>query len=328
MGTVVQKLVGGALKPDPLGRLRRRVAATHPLDFNRTFDSLVFVAGTGRSGTTWLVDLLNADRRYRVIFEPFRAKWGVVGERRLPRYIRPLNDDPELIETVRRILLARFPSNQWTARGSERIFSKRRIIKDVDSNLRLAWFRAQFPRFPVVLIVRHPCGVAASRARLGDLTTLNAFLTDRDLLEDHLAPYAKRLRSLETPFEIEVARWCVETYVPLRQASAGLDIEVVLYERLVADPEGTVARLLDRLGLPAPRGLAHRVGVPSLTAYREDEPLESAALAADEWTRRLAEDEIARAVELIELFGLDWLYGPDAMPRVASIPATPFPAAG
>lgn len=319
MGAVVHRLLAGASRPDRLGRLRRRLAAAHPLDFNRTFDSLLFVAGTGRSGTTWLADLLNADGRYRVIFEPFRTKWGVLGERRLPRYIRPSNDDPELTETVRRVLLARFKSNQWTARGNDRLISTRRIIKDVDSNLRLAWFRARFPSFPLVLIVRHPCGVAGSRARLGDAGTLDMFLTDRDLVADHLAPHVDRLRQLDSPFALAVARWCIETYVPLRQLGEGLEVEVVLYEQLVADPVAVVSGLLDRLGLPKPRRLADRVAVPSLTAYRPDAPLDSAALAVDEWTRRVSDDDAAQAVELLRAFGLDWLYGEDPQPRVAAV---------
>src|SRR6478609_8521513 len=154
IGARSRRLAAGLAKPDRIKRLKRRIALEHPLDFNRTFDSLIFVAGTGRSGTTWLVDLLNAENRHRVIFEPLRPNFGALGKGDIPRYIRPDNDDPELVELVRKILLARFKSTRWTGRGNTRVVSRSRIIKDVHSNLRLGWLREQFPPFPLFLIIR------------------------------------------------------------------------------------------------------------------------------------------------------------------------------
>src|SRR3954469_6227762 len=119
-------------------RLKLKLAREHPLDFNRSFGSLIFVAGTGRSGTTGLAGVLNAGRG-RIIFEPLRVRWGAVGDRELPRYIAPDTNDADLEQLVRSILLARFKSNEWTGRGNTRVVSRRRIIKDVHSNLRLGW---------------------------------------------------------------------------------------------------------------------------------------------------------------------------------------------
>ena len=316
---VVRRAVAAASKPDRVGRLRRRIAATYPLDFNRTFDSLLFVAGTGRSGTTWLVDLLDADRSHRVIFEPFTPQYGALGERRIPRYVRPSTRDDELTEVVGRILLARFKSTQWTARGNDRLVSRRRIIKDVQSNLRLGWMRENFPHFPIVLIIRHPCAVAASRQRLKDVRSVERILEDPLLVEDHLAPYMESLRGLESPFDNEIARWCIETRVPLDQMMNGLDIEVVLYERLVADPFPILERLWRRLGQTPPPELQERLHVPSLTAYRPDDPLPSPEKAVDDWVDRLSADQTSRALELLAAFDLDWLYGESPHPRVEDV---------
>jgi Sulfotransferase family len=315
----VRKLVAGASRPDRIGRLRRRIAATHPLDFNRNFDSLVFVAGSGRSGTTWLVDLLNADRSYRVIFEPLTFRLGALGGRQLPRYVRPSTRDPELTATVERILLARFKSTQWTARGNDRLFSTRRIVKDVQSNLRLAWMRESFPPFPIILIIRHPCAVAASRDRLRNVRPIDEFLEDSRLVEDHLAPLAEQLTRLESPFEVEIARWCIETHIPLKQMAEGLELEVVLYEQLVSNPSQVLEPVFNRLGRKPPAALVDRLGVPSLTAYRPDAPLPSTARAVDEWQERVTDEQLQRALELVDLFGLGWLYGEDPRPRVSAV---------
>jgi len=316
---VVRRAVAAASKPDRIGRLRRRIAARHPLDFNRTFDSLLFVAGTGRSGTTWLADLLDADRSHRVIFEPFTPKYGALGERRIPRYVRPSTRDHELTEVVGPILLGKFKSTQWTARGNDRLVSRRRIMKGVQSNLRLGWMRESFPRFPIVLIIRHPCAVAASRQRLKDVRSVERILEDPLLVEDHLAPYMQSLRGLESPFDNEIARWCIETRVPLNQMAAGLDIEVVLYERLVSEPLRVMETLYERLGRTPPAELEEHLHVPSLTAYRPDEPLPSTEKAVDEWRDRLSAEQISRALELISAFELDWLYGDSPQPRVEDV---------
>jgi hypothetical protein len=307
------------LKPETvsIGRLRRRLASIYALDFNRTFESLLFVSGTGRSGTTWLVDLLNADGLYRIIFEPFMPGCRALDGRSVPpRYIRPTSRDPDLIATAERILLARFRSSRWTSRGNDRLVSRRRIVKEVQSNLRLGWLREVFPPFPIVLIIRHPCAVAASRGRLGDRRSIDELLDDPALVEDYLAPHVPELRRLESPFEYEVARWCIETHVPLAQLAQGVDIEVVLYEQLVADPVGVVTSLLERLGLEPPARLAETAGVPSHTAYRANKPLEDPTRARDEWQEHLSDREVGRALELVAMFDLDWLYGPEVEPRV------------
>ena len=33
----------------------------------------IFILGDGRSGTNWLVNLVNFDRRYRLVYEPFHG---------------------------------------------------------------------------------------------------------------------------------------------------------------------------------------------------------------------------------------------------------------
>ncbi len=302
-------------QPGILGRARRKLAIEHPLDLNHHFDSLVFIAGTARSGTTWLLELINADNDYRAIFEPLHDRWGVLANEPIPRYIRPDDDDPDLLAAVGRILLGKFPATRWTGRYNSRHFARQRVIKDVHSNLRLAWLATQFPDFPIILLVRHPCAVAASRLRAGFPTpndrSLDVLLADQRLVEDHLLPFMDRLDRITGDFEREIARWCIETHVPLRQF-VGLPnrgrISVFFYEELVGDTDAAVGALFSAAGRRPPIQACSAFRRFSQTTYREL-PLDSPRSAVADWTSRVTADDVDVAMELLELFSLQGLYG-------------------
>src|SRR5205823_2027901 len=118
--------------------LRQWLRVAHPIDLNRRLDSLVFVAGSGRSGTTWLAQLVNADNSFRVIFEPFNPRLGVPDAAALPAYVPPEADGKALRQAFEPILLGK-RGNRWTGQYNLRILSRRRLIKDIHSNLRLGW---------------------------------------------------------------------------------------------------------------------------------------------------------------------------------------------
>ena len=53
-----------------LKRLRMQFGIFH-IDLNYSPSNTVLIAGSGRSGTTWLSEILNYNNDYRSIFEPF-----------------------------------------------------------------------------------------------------------------------------------------------------------------------------------------------------------------------------------------------------------------
>ena len=44
------------------------------LDTDKRLENTVLVAGSGRSGTTWLAQILNFRKEFRMIFEPMTRK--------------------------------------------------------------------------------------------------------------------------------------------------------------------------------------------------------------------------------------------------------------
>ena len=153
-------------------RLQQEITSKFAVD-RATPDSTAFLSGMGRSGTTWAAEVINCDGKYRIVFEPFNPHH--VDEARSFEYIQYLsgeNRNIALMTSARGILNGRV-SNRWVDRESRPGVFRRRIIKDIRSNLMLAWLGAIAPRMPIVLLIRHPLSVALSWLKLGWGTEAN-----------------------------------------------------------------------------------------------------------------------------------------------------------
>src|SRR5271166_3116404 len=76
----------------------------HDLDYRKTS----FIAGFGRSGTTWLLELLNFRNDFRVLFEPFDHNLVALAVNFTEhQYLRPDDDDPHFLKPAQAILSGR-----------------------------------------------------------------------------------------------------------------------------------------------------------------------------------------------------------------------------
>ena len=312
MGAATLRRMFKRFRPD---EIRRAVLSSYALDLNKSFDSLVYVAGTRRSGTTWLAELINARNEHRMIFEPFHDRWGPFPETLVERYARPTMAYPELRSRVEQILLGKF-RHAWSGRHNTKLISTKRLIKDIHTNLMLKWFRSEFPPFPIVLIIRHPCAVAQSNLRVQFDAELEIYLQQDELRFDYLLPFVGPIEAAETEFERLIFQWCIENYVPLRQFQDSEEIHVVLYESLVLRPAEELERLCTYLGKRFDDSILAAVERPSSTTWRAPrEQLAQTRDAAFAWRGSVARDQIARSEEILTLFGLDGLYSSDGSPQ-------------
>jgi hypothetical protein len=268
----------------------------------------VFLAGSGRSGTTWLSGIINHGGRYRYVFEPFNpGKVGAFEHFNSKQYLRPCDGREEFLGPARLALTGAL-RDPWTDRFNTRIFARRRLIKDIRANLLLAWMRANFPGMPIVLLMRHPCAVVASRLALGWRDNLDETMDQEELVGDFLLPVEDEIRAAGDDFERHLFLWCIENYVPLKQFGPG-EIHLTFYENLLADPESELRSLFASLG-EAPGGDAlDDLGRPSPLS-RKDAPVPS----VDGWRARVGSNRLRRAGEILNLFGLDRVYGEGSMP--------------
>lgn len=297
-----------------LGQVGRRLAGQLYVDRDRDHRNSVFLAGSGRSGTTWVADIINYRNEYRYIFEPFhRHKVPICAPFKYRQYLRPDDADPTFREPARRILTGDV-RNLWADKYNRKRVSSRRLLKDVRANLFLKWMNVQFPGMPIVLLLRHPCAVASSRLKVDwqGGADLRQFLAQPRLVEDHLAPFRDVMAGAEDDYARMIFFWCVENYVPLRQFSPG-QVHVVFYEALCMEPGREIERLFAFLGVPFDPHVLRSVARPS-SATRKDSAIVSGDSLIGGWTKHLSSEQVTRALEILELFELDRIYGRSPTP--------------
>jgi hypothetical protein len=305
--------------------LRRRVPApirelfqSAIFECNHDYRKAVFLAGTGRGGTTWVSAILNYDNRYRDMFEPFHSHYVRSSGRFVyTLYLRPEDNNTYFLTHARRILEGRI-RHWWIDQANRRRIVTHRLVKEVRANLWLKWLHSHFPGLPIILLLRHPCAVADSRLLLEWPTRLQMFLSQPELVQDHLLPLHDRLLALETPFERHIAVWCIQHAVPLRQFTAG-DIHLAFYESFVVEPEAEIRRLFAFLRQPYSDRILETLERPSWTTRQGSAVRSSRGRALlESWRKRINASQQKRAVEILGWFGLSGVYGFDPLPDRAA----------
>jgi Sulfotransferase family len=301
-------------------RLRRIVCSRLYRDEHQDVRRSCLIAGTARSGTTWLAEVVASQRPCRVMFEPFNpGKVRAYARFHYFQYMRPGDSNDELKDFCRRIFTGRV-RDAWIDREVDVLRPGYRVVKDIRANLMMKWLHREFPEVPMLLLVRHPCAVVASRMKLGWATDTDiaSFTSQRDLVRDFLAEQTETIEQARTDEAKHAVIWCVSNLVPLVHFAAG-GLMVVFYEELCAHPEAELARVFSRLGADHRASVFDKLAAPSMTTRPR-----SAVLTGDDrlaaWSQELSARQVRNVLEVVERFGLSHLYGESTMPqsRVAS----------
>lgn len=296
-----------------LEEFKRKLRTQHFIDYYPSYRASIFVSGTGRSGTTWLADIINYRNEYRYIFEPFHPqRVNVCRNFRYRQYLRPGNRDSAFIEPAKAILSGRARA-EWMDSHNNRILSRKRLIKDIRTNQLLKWIHTNFPGLPIVLLLRHPCAVAHSKLQLGWDTHLDEFLAQETLMEDFLNPFKKEIERARDAFDRHLFMWCIENYVPLRQFKKD-EVHLAFYETLCANPHLEVERLFRFLKKPFTDLVLARLHNPS-SQSRKQSAIVTGADLIEAWRKGVSAEQVQRAVEILKMFRLDCIYSEDSLPN-------------
>ena len=277
----------------------------------------ILVAGTARSGTTWLGDLIASQIPCRILFEPFNPDLvPEYGRFHYFQYLRPGTEHPEFRAFAQAVFTGNI-RNRWVDHQNERILSEYRLIKEIRANLALKWLHDNFREIPILFLMRHPCAVVSSRMELGWATDrdMDPLLTQPDLVTDHLDPYMETINSARTDEEKHAVIWSVSNLVPLKQFVPG-EIPVVYYENLVTQPQRELSAILALLGQSFSKPVMDTINQPSQTTR-----VTSAIVAGTDrltyWKKKLSVTQIDNILRIVRAFGLDHLYDDSPQPVTA-----------
>jgi len=285
------------------------------LELNSDYRQAIFLAGTGRSGTTWVSSIINYNNDYRDIFEPFHPyKVELVEHFRYRQYLRPNNQHQEFLQPTKAILSGKI-KNKWTDQFNQKVFCQKRMIKDIRANFLLKWLNHNFPEVPIILLFRHPCAVVNSKLHLGWGNHLDELLAQPELVEDFLQPFRQEIIAAKTDFEKQIFLWCLENYVPLKQF-APQEIHLAFYENFCKEPKAEIERLFTFLGKKFDDTVFAILNKPSATS-RQESAIITTGNVVDSWKKYITHEQLERAIEILSLFGLDTLYSQDPLPNIS-----------
>lgn len=286
----------------------------------------LILAGTGRSGTSWLLDVFSLLWQYRPIFEPLHTQQ--VPEAR--EFVRLYLTEEDIHLSLKKLLEKVFwgkPENAWIRwmhmgitmntplprktlqyvynLPKYRFWAKKRVVKLINGNLLLEWLQKNFD-VNIIFVIRHPCAVVASQKKMGWAAGLECFTRQEKLVNDYLAPFLPLLNSVKSLTENFMLRWCIENYVPLSQARKGrIKILPLFYEDMVMNPVEKLREILGNLQYPAPE--IERFC--NKFSKRQKPRRESLT----KWQKNLSEKEISTILDYAKKFGLSF-YGEGELP--------------
>ena len=258
---------------------------------------LVLVVGSGRSGTTWLGKIFDSHPTTLYYHEPGRhfSHWRIpslVLEEHVAEYMEtftkvvaalPYVHNPDVL--YKSPLFTKnchsFVGNRcrhligWMAKGEHRVLGTSRIgqlfrranrhygplvWKSVSDVGRINLFLSLLEQAVVVHIVRHPCGVLASRIRadghgfrsLAEATSAGMIREIGQLLQTPFAtglPLTQQDLPALSPLERYSVRWAIMNAKALHDVNDSRRATTVLYEDLCADPFAVSRRLYELAGL-------------------------------------------------------------------------------
>ena len=305
----------GALKSVPEQAYFTMRPCPHP-------SSTTLLAGSGRSGTTWLADMLTMGTRTQQIFEPLHPYWipevrklaGWTKELHRMRllYLRPDGVYPEWEALLTRVLSGRVRSWGWTDYQRTSYFPERYLIKMIRANLMLGYLYNTF-HLPIIYIMRHPCAVTLSRLQTKSFCNVGDLLAQETLVEDHLRPWVGEIEGARDRLGALAVWWAVENRVAQRQLQS-IPHLLLTYEDLILEPEREFNRAFAFLGLTRLAPYAEAIQTPSRTS--RGAVYASAVERLGHWQNKLSDEEQKRILSWAHRLGVD-LYDQGLMPTRA-----------
>jgi hypothetical protein len=288
----------------------------------RPSDSII-LAGSGRSGTTWLGDLISVIAKAQQIFEPLaphqnpivRELTGWDSPPSDGSYIRafylPENDSsPRWKALWQKILMGQYRT-YWTDADRQFFFPDRYLIKEVWGNLMLGYMYKNFqPR--IIHLIRHPCAVIASRMAVPWYANVDHILKQEELVETYLRPWVGMIEKEKDLVGAHAVWWAVENLVAYKQL-ASYPHQFIFYEETVVSPARIGHQLSVWLGKGELKVDLEKISQKPSRMTQQGRKNIAQSDVLSKWKRSLSTKDQSRIIRWAHNLGLDW-YDLDPMP--------------
>ncbi|GAA0606393.1 hypothetical protein GCM10009001_24540 [Virgibacillus siamensis] len=279
------------------------------------YENVILLLGSGRSGTTWISNIINYRNDYRYVFEPFNTRTSNTLKKHFNylHYLNYDNSDSNAYKIISDIIHGKV-NNVWVNSFNRRINSKEILIKDIRANLMAYYIYNHFTEIPIVFVIRHPLAVTYSKMKLNWDTHLDLYLSQNELIANHLfdqKDYIKFINEKGTKFQKHIVMWCIENYVPLNQFQLN-DIHFTFYENLIFSPKKEFERLFNYLNKEFNDEIFRILKTPSPVARTESSLFTGQSMITS-WEGKYSNEEKNQAMDILKKFNLEQLYTSDSL---------------
>jgi len=286
----------------------------------------ILISGTGRSGSTWLAEMLRGLRGYKFLNEPFMD----TPLRRRTYLDSTASAPPSLSVYIRRALRGQlWRSWKWrfeadTPVGMLYEFATcRKVIAKFTRALRMVrWMHRHYEVRGTIVLIRHPCAVISSMLRHGGgwhedhLENLGESpieqVLGRNLPDGLCHRFEAAVASANHRYEVLAHLWSLDYHV------AFFDTEnerypwvLVPYERLLTRGASELRRIADAMDLKLTDNVLQHVDVASASAS-DDLRTRDVEEQLSKWKTHLNDDQVERILSIVHAYGIDmWTTGPE-----------------
>lgn len=294
----------------------RQIYRVYPFRYRR----VIWLIGSGRSGTTWISAMLNHEKTFRELFEPFHPLSRDFGYLRSHHYLRPDDDNTRLNRDARNVFKGQYYNSRVEAANAvwRTLFGgyKHLLVKDVFANLLAFNQLKKNPEVRTILLIRNPFATCISkneRKHWHWIRDPRYFIQDTRLMEDFLEPYRVLINQVaDSGSELDklIAVWCIINYVPLKQFPED-ELCVSFYEDWILDPVAEMNRVQEFVDMPE---LLNRSLADHPVYKQASHSSKGIAGEIDSWRRKLSDEEIASGQKILETFGMGSFYNELSVP--------------
>lgn len=308
----------------PLQYFDKIIFKSKKIDIKNT----ILLAGTPRSGTTWLMEILRTLPGYVSLFEPvnpiffpesykagFKARKYLSADAKWP-------EGKEYLEkaftgkTYTRVPLYQLNPEMFM----NRFFGNKLIVKAIGLNRVLPWIAKNIELRTIFFIIRHPCAVVSSQLKTGycgyhleSEPYSDIFPKIENVLEEAAEipnlddTILDKLKKIKTKEEILSTIWCLDNYVPL-YCKKPYPWNFIIYEKMILEGENAVEELFYKIGEKTiPKSAIEKLNIPSMLAPRDElKIVKDSNKQLSKWKKTLNQQQIENILSVVKDFGLDF----------------------